>query len=657
MAGAGWQAPMPVPGQVPMHVSGQASGQWESSPGMVPTFEDETEEQLIAKVKELQKHDLVGRDQWITFADQTGGGRRDPAKHGADALRLFLSGYASGMRLQGEEEGCNMPQVTKLLQKRITSFKDQWSNYCLLYGGGLNDPLKHEPSFHVQFFDQLARCAMGMGAGRSSRKGKGTEVDVGKGPRTDSGKGMSIGMDMGKGMGMGMSTDTGRSMGMDMGKGKSMSKPMDRGIGMGMSMGMDGGPSSKRLKGDKGTPVGAGGTGDPKRDALVAAVKAFKRLGDDQKQAWWNFCDQELSGVRDPARHEVATLQRFADAYCLDVQAAEAASLAFGMTGMAGAASFGMQCAGMSKSMDMGTDMNMGMAMGMDGGPPPKRLKGGKGAALGGGGSGDPRMDALVAAVKAFKRLGDDQKQAWWNYCDRELSGVRDPARHEVATLQRFADAYGLDVQAAAAASPAFGMTGMAGAASFGMHGAGMSRSTDMGMGMSMVTSMGMDGGPPPQRTKGGKGTTFGAGGTGDPTRDALVAAVKAYQRQGDDQKQVWWNFCDTELSGVRDPARHEVATLRRFADAYGLDVQAAEAASPAFGVHGMAGAASFGMEGTGAAAMMDPIKAQLVQRVKNFQKLGEAERQMWYNHCGHTRDPARHDAAELQEFLNTYVS
>mmetsp|Transcript_57196 Transcript_57196/g.159190 ORF Transcript_57196/g.159190 Transcript_57196/m.159190 type:complete len:189 (-) Transcript_57196:180-746(-) len=177
-----------------------------------------------------------------------------------------------------------------------------------------------------------------------------------------------------------------------------------------------------------------------------------------------------------------------------------------------------------------------------------------------------------------------------------------------------------------------------------GMGGMGMGMGTGMGMGM------GPDAAPPAKRRRTVMGGAMGME-MGDATKETLVASIKACQRQNEDQKQAWWNFCDSELGGKRDPSRHDVATLRHFVETYGIEVTAPQ--RPSFPTMGM-GMGMSPMMGIGPGGA-DAAKMSLVNRVKSFQKQGEAEKEAWYEFCGVNRDPARHDASRLQEFLNLH--
>eukprot|EP00401_Gymnodinium_catenatum_P079406 CAMPEP_0117512672 /NCGR_PEP_ID=MMETSP0784-20121206/29154_1 /TAXON_ID=39447 /ORGANISM="" /LENGTH=316 /DNA_ID=CAMNT_0005308403 /DNA_START=60 /DNA_END=1006 /DNA_ORIENTATION=+ len=310
----------------PAKAGGKGRAQKKAQPAVGRVVE-ESEEQLVAKIKALQKNDPVGKDQWTAFVDQYADGKRDPCKHPKELLSKFLRDFAAGTRLESEEDALQLPQVTKMLQKKYTAFKDQWSKYCKTNGGGTNDPLKHESSFHAQFYEHLAKRASGTTP-------------------------------------------------------PAMMMPA---MGMGMGMGMDGGPPAKRMRTAMGMGMGMM-TGDTVKDRLVAGIKAFQRESEDQKETWWNYADAELGGIRDPARHDTATLQQFAEAYGVEAQAP--AMPTFPM---------------MSPAM-----MGMGMV--------------------------DPAKAQLVTRIKNYQRQGEGEKQAWWEYC----GNTRDPARHDTAKLMEF---------------------------------------------------------------------------------------------------------------------------------------------------------------------------------------------------------------------------
>merc|ERR1719418_462951 len=56
----------------------------------------------------------------------------------------------------------------------------------------------------------------------------------------------------------------------------------------------------------------------------------------------------------------------------------------------------------------------------------------------------DPAKDSLVQRIKQFQRSGEHQKQTWWTYADTMKGGVRDPAKHDMTSLQEFISTNGV---------------------------------------------------------------------------------------------------------------------------------------------------------------------------------------------------------------------
>merc|ERR1712061_404761 len=129
-------------------------------------------------------------------------------------------------------------------------------------------------------------------------------------------------------------------------------------------------------------------------------------------------------------------------------------------------------------------------------------------------------------------------------------------------------------------------------------------------------------------------GTSFGM--EPDP-KDALVQKIKAYQRQVPDAKAVWESFCDANMGGMYDPARHDLASLQMFVDTNGLQN------------------ASFGI----AAPSNDPLRNELVDKIKSYQRMGDAQKENWHLFCDTNmqgkRDPSRASVDSLQTFVAAY--
>jgi len=300
---------------------------------------------LVQQVKDLQKSDPVAKEQWQAWTDTHGGGTRDPAKHPPDFLDGFLNNYRSGTRIQAAAPGggASYTDIIKMLQKKSPNFKVQWQNYCNQFGGGTMDPNKHDAEFQTNFFDYLATVASGGG-----------------------GPGLIPAP---------MAAMAGPAPG-------RLALVAPGGGGM-----MGGPPPAKRMRDSfgLGAPMGM----DPQKQAMVDAVKAYQRSGPNEKEAWGNYADQFLNGVKDPARHDAETLQSF------------------------------MATHGVSAAGPGGGDSRWPAAT-------PQGV--------------DPMKDELVSRIKAFQKQGNEQKDMWSGFC----GATRDPARHPVEKLQEFCNTYGV---------------------------------------------------------------------------------------------------------------------------------------------------------------------------------------------------------------------
>jgi len=118
------------------------------------------------------------------------------------------------------------------------------------------------------------------------------------------------------------------------------------------------------------------------------------------------------------------------------------------------------------------------------------------------------------------------------------------------------------------------------------------------------------------------------------------VAQIKSYQAASEDEKQLWGSYVDLYLKGVKDPNRHDAATLQEFAVNHQL---------PPPAMHWGAGATPDWVAGP------DSMKEPMVQRVKAFQKAGAEQKEAWHSFCGATKDPSRHEVNKLREFIISF--
>ena len=51
------------------------------------------------------------------------------------------------------------------------------------------------------------------------------------------------------------------------------------------------------------------------KEALVQQIKNMQRIDSTFRQTWWDFCESQLGGVRDPNRHDESVLGTFLEQY------------------------------------------------------------------------------------------------------------------------------------------------------------------------------------------------------------------------------------------------------------------------------------------------------------------------------------------------------
>lgn len=287
---------------------------------------------------------------------------------------------------------------------------------------------------------------------------------------------------------------------------------------------------------------------------LISEIKELQRSTPDAKQAWWDFCDAHLGGIRDPARHDASVLEEF-----------------LGMVQGTGSRSKGGRG---GKGPSKGSmPARSAPSFGGKGGP----VVGGRGAmpafsqfqfapaaapmmmrgAPPGGAAGGP-ID-LVSFIKTGQRLSQHWKTAWQMYVRSQGSDWNDPAKHDddfiVAFLDYIGECVEAQIQAGASSRPS------SPASDRGSKGGGKVRSMKGGA---------TNGAPPAKRQR--KAAAPPANG-----KASLVERVKSFQRKDPESKELWWGFCDAEHNGVRDPARHPEEVLKEFLDAYDAENGPAE--------------------------------------------------------------------------------
>jgi len=207
---------------------------------------------------------------------------------------------------------------------------------------------------------------------------------------------------------------------------------------------------------------------------MVDQIKTMQRQDPVANEQWYAYCEAYGNNIRDPSKHDVSFIQSFITQYnsgarlefkegkelARMIKMGQKKSQAWktcwemyannkpidgkpkhdpslhDLNFLEGFFDFvGGMAAGMSSMGGMG-GMGMGM-MGMGMEPPNKKMRMG----------GAPQANAnspTVQRIKDYQRMGQAQKEAWHTYCDTNLGGNRDPARHEEAVLQGFCAQYGV---------------------------------------------------------------------------------------------------------------------------------------------------------------------------------------------------------------------
>jgi len=288
--------------------------------------------------------------------------------------------------------------------------------------------------------------------------------------------------------------------------------------------------------------------------ALVDQIKGIQRSDPDAKQAWWDHCDNNLGGVKDPNRHDEGVLAEFLSMYNSGGFQATGARPAAGRAAPSRAAnpggaggwgqqSYGHQPAAASWGAYAPT-------------PAASTWAAPSAAASWGAGGGASSGSNLAELVKTGQRQSEAWKSAWKNYCALYGTGKFDPTKYDDDFIVGFVNYVG------ELATGELGAQAEERGLADGGAGVGMKRSAPS-------SAMGF---PPAKRQAmggGGSFTAWGAAGGDNGGKADLVNKVKALQRSDPDAKNAWWQFCNDSLGGVKDPSKHEAETLQQFLDSY----------------------------------------------------------------------------------------
>jgi len=233
----------------------------------------------------------------------------------------------------------------------------------------------------------------------------------------------------------------------------------------------------------------------------------------------------------------------------------------------------------------------------------------------------------LVDKVKQLQKMDQTAKQLWWDYCDMHGGGTRDPIKHPCEFLEVFISQY----EAMVAADPTIAK-------------------------VQEFPQVDLKGLAPPS--------------------DKQVDELKQMQRSDPRAKEAWWFYCDKAGNGTKDPRKHEAAFVENFMASYKegslsgaeFDEWKTKKDEPpekrrrqteprqSFVPWSADGTPPPGVNPN---FVVDPMKEALMNRIKNYQKIGDTQKQEWWYFCDQVAqgkyDPARHDVNSLEQFITQY--
>jgi hypothetical protein len=160
----------------------------------------------------------------------------------------------------------------KIGQKSSRAFKDGWATYCQMYGGSLNDPAKHDPTYISEFINYVGQLVM---------------------------ENLQAQQMQAQQMYMPPPMMAGPPVGAMPGAKRRMAESFSE-------------PPRKRAAPPR---QSAGGDGDAEKAELVDQIKALQRQDKSAKEAWWQYTDDNHGGVHDPNRHDKEVLREFLNNY------------------------------------------------------------------------------------------------------------------------------------------------------------------------------------------------------------------------------------------------------------------------------------------------------------------------------------------------------
>lgn len=264
---------------------------------------------------------------------------------------------------------------------------------------------------------------------------------------------------------------------------------------------------------------------------LVDQIKSLQRSDPAAKQAWWDYCDIELQGVKDPNRHEPNVLRTWLDDYTSGAGPPP-------QTRAARTGGFERAAPARARPAVSAPTARVIRTSASPQSPWQESREAFHHAPAASTASGSSLSDF----VKIGQRHSLNWKTAWQTYCAVYGTGFNDPTKYEESFIKNFIEYVGE-------------------LASDGLNAIAEQQRAENPP-ANKRTRGALDAHQPPAKRQ-------AAAVDADPTKQALVDKIKALQRSDPEAKQAWWAFCDTECNGVKDPMRQEVDVLELFLSSF----------------------------------------------------------------------------------------
>jgi RNA recognition motif-containing protein len=551
-------------------------------------------DELVRRVKTVQKSGQDGRSSWEKFCDEAQTGNRDPTKHSAQAMRIFLRAFERG---DGPEKAAR--QLGRSSDGRVLRLR------------GI--PFQCEVADIVNFMADFEPDESQVFIGRNSDgRASGEAFVVFRTPELA-----------------------------DQALEQKQREEID-----GRYIQLFKSSHEEKDAHTKAAPK-VTSSGNEEKDELAARIKAIQRTDAPGKAVWEKYCDDMKTGSRDPLRHPFESLRNFLHAYdrgvapqvgltqgtCvlrfrgvpyqsdqqdvvdfLEAYNVDKSQVAMGYskdlksTGEAFAL-FNSVADGERALVERAKKEIRGRYIEIFRSSE-EEMKMSTRAAIREG-IDDPEAyekEEMVAQVKRIQRSAESGKQAWYRYCDVSRTGNRDPLRHSLDSLRNFVRAHEAGETPEEAAERPVGDNRV-------VRLRGVPFQCDILDVVSFLNDYEVD---ETQvtigRTESGRATgealvVFNSpelanraleekqkteikgryielfrssyeeldqvmkeaakNSTGDVEKDELVARVKGIQRSSKEGREQWERFCASMSSGSHDPLRQTSDAMRTFLEAY----------------------------------------------------------------------------------------